>query len=47
MNKQHTIIVGIDWADAEHAWHLIDQHNNENAGILEQSPQAIAAIIHD
>ncbi len=38
---ENTAAIGIDWADREHAFHLIDAQGNELAGDFEQTPQAI------
>ena len=35
------VSIGIDWADREHAFHLIDPQGNELAGDFEQTPEAI------
>lgn len=39
--KQSTILVGIDWADKIHAFHLIDPDGITASGNLDQSPEAI------
>lgn len=38
---ENQVAIGIDWADREHAFHLIDPQGNELAGDFEQTPQAI------
>ena len=38
------VIIGIDWADAEHAFHLLD---NNLAGSFEQTPVDIARQVSD
>ncbi len=35
------VAIGIDWADREHAFHLIDVQGNALAGDFEQTPEAI------
>ena len=35
------VVIGIDWADREHAFHLIDVQGNALAGDFEQTPEAI------
>ena len=37
---QETVLVGIDWADQTHAWHLQREHT-QSAGILQQDASAI------
>ena len=37
---QKTVVVGIDWADQTHAWHL-QSEQTQNAGLLEQDAVAI------
>jgi len=39
--KQSSILVGIDWADKTHAFHLIDPDGVTASGNLDQSPEAI------
>ena len=38
---ENVVAIGIDWADREHAFHLIDAQGNELAGDFEQTPQGI------
>ncbi len=38
---ENLVAIGIDWADREHAFHLIDAQGNELAGDFERTPQAI------
>jgi transposase len=38
---ENLVAIGIDWADREHAFHLIDAQGNELAGDFEQTPEAI------
>jgi transposase len=40
--SENLVAIGIDWADREHAFHLIDAQGNELAGDFEQTPDAIA-----
>ena len=50
MPAEKLVAIGIDWADREHAFHLIDDQGNELAGKLEQTPEAIGewvAILRD
>ena len=42
---QKTILVGIDWADQNHAWHLQDGQN-QTAGVLQQDASEIQDWIH-
>ena len=35
------VAIGIDWADREHAFHLVDAQGNELDGDFEQTPEAI------
>jgi len=39
--KQSSILVGIDWADKTHSFHLIDPAGVTASGNLDQSPEAI------
>jgi transposase len=38
---ENLVAIGIDWADRQHAFHLVDAKGNELAGDFEQTPQAI------
>jgi transposase len=38
---ENTVAVGIDWADRQHAFHLIDSRGSELSGDIEQSPEAV------
>jgi transposase len=40
------IIVGIDWADKQHAFHLVAPDGSELADSFEQTPEAIEQTIH-
>ncbi|TWU35189.1 Transposase [Novipirellula aureliae] len=42
MNQKNSIIIGIDWADAKHDFHLIEPSGEIQADDFEQSPNAIA-----
>ncbi len=42
MNKQTKVLIGIDWADAKHDFHLIDPTGKTQIGVFKQSPKAIA-----
>lgn len=42
MTKQTNVLIGIDWADAKHDFHLIGPNGNVQADDFEQSPKAIA-----
>ena len=43
MNQKPLLLIGIDWADAKHDFHLIDPTGSVQTGIFEQAPKAIAA----
>lgn len=45
--SQNIIAVGIDWADAEHAFHLDDGRSNVIAGVMKQTPEDIQRTIAD
>lgn len=45
INDTNTCIIGIDWADVEHVFHVIDETGNEQTGILPQSPEHIRQTI--
>ena len=45
MNQTIIVPVGIDWADAKHAFHIIGPAGQELADQFDQDPQAIAAQI--
>ena len=45
MTKQTNVLIGIDWADAKHDFHLIEPSGKTQTGIFKQSPKAIAEQI--
>jgi len=42
MNKQTKILIGIDWADDKHDFHLIDPSEKVQTGVFKQAPKVIA-----
>lgn len=45
MNDKPILLIGIDWADAKHDFHLITPTGEQQAGQFKQSPKAIAEVI--
>ena len=45
MKNMRLILVGIDWADAEHAFHLIHPDGSAICGSFDQDPQVIDELL--
>jgi len=41
------LLVGIDWADGEHAYEMLDLHGQRHRGTVEQTPEALAQLLAD
>ena len=39
------ILVGIDWADQEHAYQMLDPNGQSHAGTVQQTPEALGQLI--
>ncbi len=46
MNQLKHVLIGIDWADQKHDYHLIGPDGKSHTGIFKQTPEAIEEIIH-
>ncbi len=47
MNTENILLVGIDWADTDHAFHLIDGDQQPLTGLVKQDPQDIDDLVLD
>jgi transposase len=45
LSVPNTVLIGVDWADKAHAWHMVDANGNVSHGELRQSPTDIARWI--
>jgi transposase len=45
MQPSKTLLIGIDWADAKHDFHLITPEGSSTSGVFKQDPKAIADVL--